>query len=112
MITKLANDDAVNDLELLSYSRHTNTNSSLPYKRSTENSRANFQKALQTVKLPSTRTVRRQKYATTQKNHLHHLWQRRIHLQLRLHHHRQNLPVLLFVEAREFIYITTRIKVF
>ena len=63
MITKLSNDDSVNDRSLMSYSRHTNPVSAIPYKRKSENSDAKFQKAIQPVKLPSQRTIRRHKQA-------------------------------------------------
>ena len=37
------------------------------------------------------------------RHHLCHLWQRRIHLQLRLHHRLWNLPVPLSIKRRAFV---------
>ena len=57
MITRLANCASVNDNESMSYSRHSSATSQLPYVRRGENSSVAFQKALQTVKYPSGRSI-------------------------------------------------------
>jgi hypothetical protein len=59
MVTRLANNAAVSSQESLSFARHNNATSQLPYVRRGENSSYNFQKAIQTVKYPNARSLKR-----------------------------------------------------
>jgi hypothetical protein len=59
MVTRLANDSAVSSQESLSFARHESATSQLPYVRRGENSRASFQKAIQTVNYPSNQNLKK-----------------------------------------------------
>jgi hypothetical protein len=58
MVTRLANDAGVSSQESLSFARHNSAASQLPYVRRGENSSASFQRAIQTIRYPSSHTLK------------------------------------------------------
>lgn len=64
MVGQLANNPNVNSSETMSFARHTNATSQLPYLRKGENSAANFQRALYDVPFPTKKEIKKAKTAS------------------------------------------------